>query len=122
MLPPEDFLLGSNLQKLCRISNSLALFLAKIFSYPASRVASKDRSDSASRVIFSNNLPLFNVTRNIIIICVRTVVILENVTAPVIINFLQVRRITRASEQWASLGNFSNYNNHHNDNFKKQLV
>ena len=39
-----------------------------------------------------------------------------------IINFLQVRRITRASEQWASLGNLSNYNNHHNDNFKKQKV
>ena len=54
--------------------------------------------------LHDNNLPLFNLRRNTIIICVRKVFIQENFTALAIINFLQVRRITRASEQWASLG------------------
>ena len=54
--------------------------------------------------LHDNNLPLFNLGRNTIIICVRKVFIQENLTALAIINYLQVRRITRASEQWASLG------------------
>ena len=54
--------------------------------------------------LHDNNLPLFNLRRNTIIICARKVFIQENFTALAIINFLQVRRITRASEQWASLG------------------
>ena len=54
--------------------------------------------------LHDNNLPLFNLGRNTIIICVRKVFIQENLTALAIINYLQVRRITRPSEQWASLG------------------
>ena len=66
--------------------------------------------------LHDNNLPLFNLGRNTIIICVRNVFIQENLTALAIINYLQVRRITRASEQWASLGRRPHYN------FKKQLL
>ena len=91
LLPPEDFFFGSNLQKLCRISNSLA------FSWQKSFLGSLIK-------LHDNNLPLFNLGRNTIIICVRKVFIQENLTALAIINYLQVRRITRASEQWASLG------------------
>ena len=91
LLPPEDFFFGSNLQKLCRISNLLA------FSWQKSFLGSLIK-------LHDNNLPLFNLGRNTIIICVRNVFIQENLTALAIINYLQVRRITRASEQWASLG------------------
>ena len=92
LLPPEDFFLGSNLQK-----PKSDFQIRWHFSWQKSFVGSLIK-------LHDNNLPLFNLGRNTIIICVRKVFIQENLTSLAIINYLQVRRITRASEQWASLG------------------